>query len=266
MRAKQIRACSGSSPLPKPRVAVISRSPSTSARRSQRRAAPATSATRARAPGHGALRSRFPATSRARSHRPSRGSSWPIGRRSLVAMLRGSVAAPRSARRSPSYGILAAATDAEVKRWVKALEDTGALLEAETKDGFKVLQVVPDVDLPALGPRPAGPTDEAIVQRLRAWRLERSRADEVPAFVVLHDATLRELAAVKPSSMSELADGEGLRARQARALRRRSSRNAHTAVTRHAATIPRLGLRQSTKASRRGVGFESCACWQCWSC
>ena len=137
------------------------------------------------------------------------GLEWPIGRRSLVAMLRGSVAAPRSARRSPSYGILAAATDAEVKRWVKALEDTGALLEAETKDGFKVLQVVPDVDLPALGPRAAGPTDEATVERLRAWRLERSRADEVPAFLVLHDATLRELAAVKPSSMGELATVKG---------------------------------------------------------
>ena len=136
------------------------------------------------------------------------GLEWPIGRRSLVAMLRGSVAAPRSARRSPSYGILAAATDAEVKRWVKALEDTGALLEA-TKDGFKVLQVVPDVDLPALGPRAAGPTDEATVERLRAWRLERSRADEVPAFFVLHDATLRELAAVKPSSMGELATVKG---------------------------------------------------------
>ena len=38
------------------------------------------------------------------------------------------------------------------------------------------------------------PADEGLFERLRAWRLERAREDEVPAYVVLHDATLRELA------------------------------------------------------------------------
>jgi superfamily II DNA helicase RecQ len=93
---------------------------------------------------------------------------------------------------------------------VKALEVAGALLEVETKDGYKVLEAVRGTVLPALGPRTAGPEDEITVERLRAWRLERSRADEVPAFVVLHDATLRELAAVRPSSMGELATVKGL--------------------------------------------------------
>ena len=135
------------------------------------------------------------------------GLAWPVGRRSLVAMLRGSVSAPKSTRRSLSYGVLEAASEAEVKRWVKALEVTGALLEIETDDGYRVLKAIPDAPLPAL--RATGPIDETLIERLRSWRLERSRADGVPAFVVLHDATLRELAALKPASLRELATVKG---------------------------------------------------------
>ena len=40
----------------------------------------------------------------------------------------------------------------------------------------------------------AEPEAAAAFERLREWRLERSRADGVPAFVVFSDATLRELA------------------------------------------------------------------------
>ena len=39
---------------------------------------------------------------------------------------------------------------------------------------------------------------------------QRARADSVPAYVVLHDATLVELAARKPRSQSELATVKGL--------------------------------------------------------
>ncbi|HLE99998.1 MAG TPA: HRDC domain-containing protein, partial [Gaiellaceae bacterium] len=42
------------------------------------------------------------------------------------------------------------------------------------------------------------------------WRLERSREDGVPAFVVFHDSTLRELAAAQPQSRGELASIKGL--------------------------------------------------------
>ena len=43
------------------------------------------------------------------------------------------VKAPPSARRSPAFGVLAAASDAEVTRWVRALETAGALVEVETR-------------------------------------------------------------------------------------------------------------------------------------
>jgi ATP-dependent DNA helicase RecQ len=135
---------------------------------------------------------------------------WPLGRRSLVATLRGSLKAPPSARRSPAYGLLAAASDADVRRWVAGLETAGALREELTPDGYRVLVVDPAVrppEIPTGGPLHA---DEGLVERLRAWRLERSREDGVPAYVVLHDSTLNELAAARPRTEGELAGVKGL--------------------------------------------------------
>jgi ATP-dependent DNA helicase RecQ len=133
-----------------------------------------------------------------------RGLTWPLGRRSLVALLRGSVKAPPSARRSPAFGALAAASDAQVTRWVRALEVAGALVEMET-DGFRVLRASSSAELPSLAtPAPAAGS-EPLAAELRAWRTSRAREDGVPAYVVLHDATLDELAARRPRSTGELA-------------------------------------------------------------
>jgi ATP-dependent DNA helicase RecQ len=138
------------------------------------------------------------------------GLTWPLGRRSLVALLRGSVKAPPTARRSRAFGALGAASDAEVGRWVRSLEATGALVERTTPDGFVVLHANVDAPLPRLGTPPAAPGDATLAAELRAWRTRRARADSVPAYVVLHDATLVELAARKPRSQSELATVKGL--------------------------------------------------------
>ncbi len=160
--------------------------------------------------GHRAVAAPLPADVAGEIVRAVERLTWPIGRRSLVAMLRGSVAAPRSARSSPAFGILESASEAEVKRWVKALEASGAIAEVETEDGYRVLQAVSGVTLPSLGPKAAAPADESVVERLRSWRLERSREDGVPAYTVLHDATLREVAAARPASLPELAAVKGL--------------------------------------------------------
>jgi ATP-dependent DNA helicase RecQ len=135
--------------------------------------------------------------------------AWPVGRRSLLATLRGSLSAPASARRSRAFGLLSAATDSDVRRWLRSLEDAGALVEVETHDGYRVVRAVPNASLPELGPAAAGDPDAGLVERLRAWRLERSRTDGVPAYVVLHDATLVALAAARPSSLAQLADVRG---------------------------------------------------------
>jgi len=137
------------------------------------------------------------------------GLRWPLGRRSLVAMLRGSVSAPPSARRSSAFGSLAAASESEVNRWVRAVETAGALVEVES-DGFRVLKARAEMDLPSLGARPSTPVSEPVVAELRAWRARRAREDGVPAYVVLHDTTLNELAASRPSSTSELAAVKGV--------------------------------------------------------
>jgi ATP-dependent DNA helicase RecQ len=135
---------------------------------------------------------------------------WPLGRTGLAAMLRGSMSAPRSAQRSSHFGVLAAASQADLKRWIQLLEVAGALEAFESDDGFRLLRARPGAELPRIGtPAAAGPADEGLFERLRAWRLERARADEVPAFVVLHDATLRELATAKPTSEHDLAAVKG---------------------------------------------------------
>jgi ATP-dependent DNA helicase RecQ len=135
---------------------------------------------------------------------------WPLGRTGLTAMLRGSMSAPRSAQRSPHFGLLAAASQADVKRWIQLLELAGALESFESDDGFRLLRAVPGAELPRIGsPANAGPADEGLFERLRAWRLERAREDEVPAYVVLHDATLRELASAKPANDRDLAAVKG---------------------------------------------------------
>ena len=140
---------------------------------------------------------------------------WPLGRTGLTAMLLGSVSAPPSARRSPSFGLLRSATQSEVRRWLRLLEVSGALELFETEDGFRLLRVAEGATVPriatagaARGTR-AQPADEGLFERLRTWRLERARAEAVPAFVVLHDTTLRALAAAKPRSEADLAAVSG---------------------------------------------------------
>ena len=134
--------------------------------------------------------------------------TWPLGRRSLVATLRGSLKAPPSARRSLAYRLLAAATEADVRRWVGLCEVSGSLVEVTTPEGFRVLHVDPSAPPPRIR-MGSDDVDEDLVTRLRSWRLERSQEDAVPAYVVLHDATLRELALVRPQTLAELAGVKG---------------------------------------------------------
>ncbi len=135
--------------------------------------------------------------------------TWPLGRRSLVAMLRGSVSAPPSARASLAFGILEAASDAEVKRWIKALEAAGALVEVETDDGYRVLRAVPDAALPSLGPRASAPsTTRSSSASAPGASSARARTACRPTSC-FHDATLRDLAAARPASLHDLAAVKG---------------------------------------------------------
>jgi superfamily II DNA helicase RecQ len=52
--------------------------------------------------------------------------------------------------------------------------------------------------------------DPSVLKALKAWRLERARKDEVPAFVVFHDTTLEEIARRRPKELWELAKVSGV--------------------------------------------------------
>jgi ATP-dependent DNA helicase RecQ len=52
--------------------------------------------------------------------------------------------------------------------------------------------------------------DKSLLAALKHWRLERSRADRVPAFVILHDATLEHLCVTRPRTMPELRRTPGI--------------------------------------------------------
>jgi DNA helicase-2/ATP-dependent DNA helicase PcrA len=58
-------------------------------------------------------------------------------------------------------------------------------------------------------PKPAL-SDDPVVQRLRDWRLQRSRDDGVPAYVVFDNKTLEEIAARAPADRGQLAAVPGV--------------------------------------------------------
>jgi DNA helicase-2/ATP-dependent DNA helicase PcrA len=58
--------------------------------------------------------------------------------------------------------------------------------------------------------RPKGLSDDPLVQSLREWRLERSRDDGVPAYVVFDNKTLEAIAERRPSDRDELASVPGV--------------------------------------------------------
>ncbi len=51
---------------------------------------------------------------------------------------------------------------------------------------------------------------QALFERLRWWRMETARAHNVPAYVIFHDASLREIARAMPVSLDELRNVSGV--------------------------------------------------------
>jgi ATP-dependent DNA helicase RecQ len=52
--------------------------------------------------------------------------------------------------------------------------------------------------------------DAAVFEKLRAWRAGAAKEQGVPAYVVFHDATLRQIAALAPSTLTQLAGVSGV--------------------------------------------------------
>ena len=63
-------------------------------------------------------------------------------------------------------------------------------------------RAAPAADLP--------PEAQACFQNLRSWRSEVARSHGVPAYVIFHDATLREIALARPASVQDLGHISGV--------------------------------------------------------
>ncbi|HEY8102265.1 MAG TPA: DNA helicase RecQ [Burkholderiaceae bacterium] len=53
-------------------------------------------------------------------------------------------------------------------------------------------------------------TEQAIFDKLRWWRVETARKHNVPAYVIFHDATMREIAKAQPGSLRDLRGVSGV--------------------------------------------------------
>ena len=62
----------------------------------------------------------------------------------------------------------------------------------------------------AASDNPLDAAAEALWQALRTWRLEEARRQELPPYVIFHDATLIEVARRRPNSPDALADIPGI--------------------------------------------------------
>ena len=54
------------------------------------------------------------------------------------------------------------------------------------------------------------PAAQLLWEALRAWRLDEARRQELPPYVIFHDATLIEVARRRPASLDALADIPGI--------------------------------------------------------
>lgn len=57
---------------------------------------------------------------------------------------------------------------------------------------------------------PTFAAEDALFQSLRQWRAERAREQGVPAYAILHDRVLREIATLRPDSLDALATINGI--------------------------------------------------------
>jgi ATP-dependent DNA helicase RecQ len=139
-----------------------------------------------------------------------------------------------------TFGLFPAASVAEVRGYIEQLTGLGLLRQvgeeypvlALTGDGVALLKdpaAVPDLTLARQRPprkdkaRPQSrveaeswqDVDRDLFERLRAVRLDIARSRNVPPYVIFHDATLREMARIRPSSIAQLLTVKGVGARKA---------------------------------------------------
>jgi ATP-dependent DNA helicase RecQ len=52
--------------------------------------------------------------------------------------------------------------------------------------------------------------DPSLYEALRLWRLAEAKGQSIPPYVIFHDSVLREIAALRPTTLDELAQIKGV--------------------------------------------------------
>ena len=166
-----------------------------------------------------------------------------FGATHLASVLRGHASDQVVARghdRLSTFGLLPHASVTEVRGYIEQLAGLGLLLQTDatypvivlTQKGLNLLKDADSVpgltlarqrparkDAPRVQSRVEAESwkdvDRDLFDRLRAVRLEIARARGVPSYVIFHDATLREMARLRPASMNALLEVKGVGARKA---------------------------------------------------
>jgi ATP-dependent DNA helicase RecQ len=169
-----------------------------------------------------------------------------FGATHVASVLRGQTSeaiVSRSHDKLSTFGLLPDASLAEVRGYIEQLVGLGML--QQTDDAYPVVRVTPqgvqllknEESFPGLSlARQRVPAkgevrkrsraeseswegvDRGLFERLRGVRLGLARARGVPPYVIFHDATLREMARLRPSSIGSLMTVKGVGARKAEDL------------------------------------------------
>ena len=119
----------------------------------------------------------------------------------------------RKKDREPLVETVAASTGLEVSLSggfsgeIVKVEEDGALVSitggGDMFVAFGERVTVGDKTLP-LGPEGTSEADDDVFLALKEWRKQRAKDDDVPAYIIFHDSTLREIVAAKPADLDEL--------------------------------------------------------------
>jgi ATP-dependent DNA helicase RecQ len=159
---------------------------------------------------------------------------FPMGKAGLTKLLLGSVESRVRADRSSAFGALVGVRKAKVEGLLDRLVEDG-FLDRDLSHEFRVIRLTArgaaatadelaaydERPSPRRTPRPSddpareaadvdlSAADEALLERLAAWRRERASRDGLPPYIVAHNATLREIALRRPATSEALATVSG---------------------------------------------------------
>ncbi len=63
---------------------------------------------------------------------------------------------------------------------------------------------------PVIAEQPLAETDRSLLDQLKALRMQLAKASNVPAYVIFHDKTLRQIASLRPKTLDELSRIHGI--------------------------------------------------------